>query len=184
MMLKVGKYGAKVQSFNKHNPRGLLKRLISTYGMDDEWLLFTKFYEQITNKKFEPYLISALEYWFTNNLGSLKNTPKTTTPVVVNISEHVSKKVDVGAIKKNQVAMVTKGVKQLTAKIEQEAAKKARIILMDMILPTGKRLGDSTGAECISCGGWLKSVGDKIGPDAIVEASITEDELQKTYEVS
>jgi hypothetical protein len=51
-------------------------------------------------------------------------------------------------------------------------------ILLDLLMPNGKRLRDCTGTECSQAGGWLVQVGTRIGSDGIVGERMSEAELR------
>jgi hypothetical protein len=46
---------------------------------------------------------------------------------------------------------------------------KAQISLLNIVLPTGKTLGESTGTECVKLGGWLSRIGQEAGKQIIAE---------------
>jgi hypothetical protein len=71
--------------------------------------------------------------------------------------------------------------------IEEQAAtitKKITDNLMQFMMPTGKTLEQSTGAECNQVGGWFKVIGKKIGIRGIVGQKLTEGDLQKLFKES
>lgn len=53
----------------------------------------------------------------------------------------------------------------------------ANVILLDLVLPNGKKLRDCTGRECKKAGGWLIQVGERVGDRGIVGAKLDEAEL-------
>lgn len=54
--------------------------------------------------------------------------------------------------------------------------------LMDMILSTtGKRLKDSTGADCMKESGFIAKIGELVGENNIVGKKMTEADLQEIY---
>lgn len=61
-----------------------------------------------------------------------------------------------------------------------EIVEKARkIVLMDLLLPTGKTIKDSTFADLEKCGGWLTRVSKLGKPHQVVGKTITEEQLRK-----
>lgn len=74
--------------------------------------------------------------------------------------------------------------KQRTAKERDDTTKSmkasavAKIVLMQVTLPTGKTLAESTGAECVAAGGWLARVGERVGPRGIVGEILSESQLR------
>jgi len=56
-----------------------------------------------------------------------------------------------------------------------------RVVLLDLVLPCGKKLRDATGKECKQAGGWYIKVGDKVGDRGIVGAKLDEATVGKIY---
>lgn len=52
-------------------------------------------------------------------------------------------------------------------------------VLMDLTLPSGKKLRDATFAECSKAGGWFKVLATKGKPSEIVGEKMSEADLQK-----
>ena len=65
--------------------------------------------------------------------------------------------------------------------IKSVAQKAKEMILMELQMPSGKTLGESTGAECLKTGGWLNAVGKKVGKTGIVGKKLKEAELKKIF---
>lgn len=53
----------------------------------------------------------------------------------------------------------------------------AKVVLLDLLMPNGKKLRDCTGKDCKAAGGWLMLVGLRIGDDGIVGQQLGEAEL-------
>jgi hypothetical protein len=102
------------------------------------------------------------EYWFANNFRSVTMpTPPSTT-----------KSSDVQA----RTAAI---VQQVKAKIAAEV----KIALLDMAMPSGKTLADSTAEELQHLGGWALRVADRLQPgQTVAEAGLTEADLQTLYQ--
>lgn len=67
----------------------------------------------------------------------------------------------------------------LTPAVEAMKAKIAeRILLMEWVLPNGKRLADCTFGELAKLGGWLAKVAKKGKPNQIVGKVLTERQLR------
>jgi hypothetical protein len=62
--------GAKHQSFERDNPRELLRRIVGAHPKADEEELFELFKTGVENGDAD-YLNVILKYWFTNNYNSL-----------------------------------------------------------------------------------------------------------------
>ena len=67
----------------------------------------------------------------------------------------------------------------LEEKVIKQVAAKAMDRLMLMLMPSGKTLGESTGAECIQAGGWLVKVGKAVGARGIVGEKLSEKQLRE-----
>lgn len=57
-------------------------------------------------------------------------------------------------------------------------AKIRDVILLDLTLPNGKALRQSTGAECTKAGGFFAEVAKHVKPRQVVDRHLTEAELQ------
>jgi hypothetical protein len=56
----------------------------------------------------------------------------------------------------------------------------AKIILLDLVMPNGKKLRDCTGNECGEFGGWLLKIKERVG-SAIVGDELSEKQLAKIF---
>ncbi len=63
-------------------------------------------------------------------------------------------------------------------RVESLKRKITEVVFMDLTLPSGKKLKDSTFAECGKAGGWFTRVSLLGNPADIVGAKITEHELK------
>ena len=55
-------------------------------------------------------------------------------------------------------------------------------VLLDSLLPGGKRLRDATGKECLQAGGdWIRWVGESVGEQDIIGATLSEAELIRIF---
>lgn len=52
------------------------------------------------------------------------------------------------------------------------------VVLMDIVLPNGKKLRDCTFAECSAAGGWFKLVATKGKPSELVGKVLSEEQLR------
>jgi hypothetical protein len=149
--IEKGVTGAKVQSWEKHNARELLARIVADNpGVDDE-VLFHAF-----TAESGPYFMEIQRYWFANNLRALKPRP---TPI--------AKSVDRVAAQEHFVA-----------KAKDRAVK---LVLLDYVLPNGKMLRDSTFGECAKAGGWLSELAKKGQPNEKVGAVLDEKAVRAVW---
>jgi len=101
---------------------------------------------------------SIIEYWFSNNYRSLTFIPH--------------------ADQKEKAALVRNAEQIIKSRMET-------LVLLDMVLPNGKKLRDATGAECArfapKVGKLLKKVAEKVRPTQIVGEVLSEGQLKKLY---
>jgi hypothetical protein len=149
--IEKGVTGAKVQSWEKHNARELLARIVKDNpGADDE-ALFHAFSQECA-----PFFMEIARYWFANNLRALKARP---TPI--------ARSVDRVAAQEHFVA---------TAQ-----ARATEMVLLDYVLPNGNMLRDSTFSECAEVGGWLTKLAKKGQPNDKVGAVLSEKEVRAVW---
>jgi hypothetical protein len=151
--LNQGIYGAKRQSTEKVNPRALLKRTIQEMPHASQEKVWAEFVKRINNST-DDYDTPIRRYWFANNYRSMLFKPK---------SARISKK------------EVAEAKMRLGGKIQN-------FVLMNLMLPHGKRLRDSTGAECgrlaNKMGLWLRRIAEQVGPREIVGEVLNEEDVQ------
>jgi hypothetical protein len=116
-------------------------------------MLLRKFVEKLADD--DDHLAVVIEYWFTNNLRSLRAKPK---PI--------------------DSAATIAGFK---AKLDGKIAQKAREILLDLIMPNGAPLRDCTGKDCSDFGGWFKKIADMVKPRQRVGSILSEDQVRALY---
>lgn len=61
---------------------------------------------------------------------------------------------------------------------EEMRAKLRDVVLLDLVLPSGKALRNATGAECAKAGGFYADVAKSIKPTQVVDRHLTEGDLQ------
>ena len=66
---------------------------------------------------------------------------------------------------------------EVTATVE----RLANVVLLDLILPNGKALRNSTGKECRQAGGWLTKIADRVGDRGVVGATLDEPEIAAIF---
>lgn len=172
-----GTYGAKRQSFNKANPRDILIKIVNENPNISEDEALQELWNQIHNKP--TILRTVVEYWFANNWRSIDIThsrnivPRTASAPRANVQRTDT-----------DIKLPTN--KQITSFVQQKIKLKATAILMQMILPNGKSLGETTGAElkeiAPAIGNWLCALTIKVPEDKKVSEVLTEEELKSLYE--
>jgi hypothetical protein len=157
--IDTGITGAKRQSWKHDNPRDLLKTIIEKNPQASKEVLLKKFSETIFQKHNFKLLETMVEYWFANNLHSLLNS---------NID-----------LKKGFSNPLKKKFKQ---QIREHIQLAAETILLDMIMPNGKKLRDCSGTECAAIGSWLSIVASRMPPNALVGKIFNERKLREILE--
>lgn len=138
MELQTGKYGAKVQSWKRANPRDLLKAIIEQNPKVSERKLLAVFASRA--KDDEDLIDTIIEYWFVNNSRSIMNPAERQQRL---------------AIARTERAVATAAaVKSAKSRIEALAAA----MTLAFVMPNGKQLRECTGIEV---GAWGR-VGAKI----------------------
>ena len=153
----LGVQGAKVQSWSKFNARQLLARIRTENPEADSEERFHLFKAECA-----PYFDEILRYWYTNNDRAL-DAPRRARPVIEAIAE-----------KEERKAKLEKGLATIKARAVE-------MVLLDITLSTGKRLGDSTGKECAKEGGWLTRISKMVKPDQKVGDALTEAQVRAVF---
>lgn len=114
----------------------------------------------------EDYFDRASASWKVEKIGNSYSLVGTAT---------AQRRTDVSAVeriekKKRTAAAIQRGVERLR-----------QVILLDMVLPTGKKLRDSTGAECAKAGGFFSEVARYLKPSEVVDKHLNEAELQNIW---
>lgn len=156
------KRGASAQSWNQNNPRPILESMIEEFNGDpndieSRRVLFDDFMRMIRKPGYEATLRSVIEYWYTNNYHALiraKFKQKTLA-------------------EQREALMETR---------KGEARNRARILLLDMVMPSGNPLRDCTGEDCARAGGWFALIAEKVGPNDIVGHVLKENQLQGLFQ--
>jgi hypothetical protein len=66
--------------------------------------------------------------------------------------------------------------------VKDARSRLQRIVLMDLILPTGKRLRESTGDDCAKAGGWLRAIARVVNPTEVVGAVLNEEQVREMFD--
>jgi hypothetical protein len=165
----LGKRGASRQSWQANNPREALRRIVANYPRAGEAELFKKWWDAVHG---EPEMMRVVgQYWFVNNLGSLQRATGEIPPP-----------------KPSARAKKAAATRQAVAEesLRRIVARKAGVILLDTVLPNGKKLRTCTGAECIEfgpiVGGWLEAVGGRVGRTNVVGKTLNEDAVRSIFD--
>jgi hypothetical protein len=159
-ILNPGLTGAKRQSWEKYNPRDVLRDIIRSHPKASEAEVRERVWEIVRNER--EYLPTIFDYWFTNNYRQF---------FVEEIAEHSV------AIREKHRTVTKRGSNQPTRREIDAVKAELAPILMDQILSNGKALRDATFGECAAESGWLRDVAKQGRPTAIVGKKLTEKEL-------
>jgi hypothetical protein len=167
--LNTGIYGAKRQSWKSSNPRDVLKRLIEASPHSDDIDLLYECWESL--KQREDYLFTVFEYWFANNYRSLM------LPKISDAEQEIRTQKT-----KCQFEHIKNSIK---TKIGKKITDEINIALLEMILPHGKQLRDTTGKDCAilgpKVGAWLTVVASKVRPNQKIGDALSEDQIKEIY---
>jgi hypothetical protein len=156
--LEVGEKGATSLAWANVNPRETLLRIRADNHAADREELLELFAAEIRN---DAQMIDALIlYWFKNNYDSLtRERRKPADPVPSRVV-----------------------VEKVKAEIRENATK---LVLLDLVLPHGKTLADSTGGECSllgpRVGKWLEKIGEAVPSGKLVGKTLTEENVRQLY---
>lgn len=184
--MEKGIYGAKVQSFSGSNPRDMLWKIIQENPSADKGKLLALFWDEVSDTDNVDYLRTVVEYWFSNNLQSILDAQgtklsagrtSTARPAGSAVAPVKSRAEVREESKQLQQAVYT----EMKAKLDAVIMDKAKMIALDLVMPTGKKLRDSTKTECAAAGGWYAAIADRLEPGQIVGNVFTEDQVREVW---
>jgi hypothetical protein len=169
----LGKLGATRQSWRPVSPRDLLAQIVARHPRARQAALLEKFTQQALERR--DVLETIIEYWFANNLDSLKK-----------MGARVTAKPPGPAVP--QKPSSRDRIETIKATIRQRVAIEVKTALLTLMMPHGKTLADTTGDECQALsrmiGPWLAEIGDMVtaaGSDQTVGAVLSEDRLREIF---
>ncbi len=164
--------GAKAQTRRAANPRAILQKIVDAYENATSEEVWEEFERRILEPKHKADLLTCLRYWFTNNYRSLALHPSTEVDRAGAAARSAAVQAVSSEIKRKHTSMVQ---------------KEAQIVLLDMMLPHGKQLKDSTGTECAKLAPrtdkFLMAVA-KEAKGSIVGEVLAEARLRELYEAT
>lgn len=160
--------GAKVQSWNAANPRDLLKTVIDENPGSDRHAIFSLFRARLVEHDDGGLLMQTIvEYWLANNFYAL-------------VGDHTKRRNARGPREE-----ISRHAAAIGARVKEKIREEAQVLLLEMVLPNGKPLGDCTGLECREMapriGRWLGEVGRRVRGKKIVRVVLTEREIRELY---
>lgn len=63
-----------------------------------------------------------------------------------------------------------------------EIEKETNRLLLQLVMPNGKRLAECTGSDCVRFGGWYSAIAALVPPDQIVGVHLDEQKLQQLWQ--
>lgn len=137
----------------KKSPMQLLVDIIDGDPTADHRRLFRTWWDRIQSD--DQFMEAVALHAFTNMFAALERDKNKSAPVKP----------------KEAIEAERKAVAALVSQVRN-------VVLLDLKLPNGKKLRNSTFAECSAAGGWFKMVATKGKPSQVVGAVLTEDELR------
>lgn len=167
--MNLGTSSAKRATWREEDTRPLLQRIINTHPRADDKELFKFFWKEVEDDK--DHLRSIALYWFELAMLALRRN-------------NAEQRKD--AEQQRQAAQ--KAAQQATQKaktaLKERLNNEARILLLEMLMPNGKVLGQCTGAECRTFGGWFAALARKVPAKKTVAAVMTEDDIRRLWKIS
>lgn len=157
--IDTGITGAKRQSWMHDNPRDILRTIIKDNAQAGRETLLELFTKAVFDNGNRGLLETIIEYWFTNNLSSLLRSDS-----------------------RLKAQFSNPDVSKIKQRIRERIQIAAGVVLMDMMMPNNKRLGDCSGAECAAVGGWLSVVAGRMSPSQIVKQVFSEEDMRAMLE--
>lgn len=111
----------------------------------------------------DGFLYACLRYTFTNHYATIEADAR---------KAELQKQYQRTPVQRAQEQQKTQ------AKVASLVKEIQSVVLMDLILPSGKRLGDATFAECAKAGGWYIKIAKKGKPGQIVGKVLQESDLR------
>jgi hypothetical protein len=158
----------RVESQPQANPVDLLKKVVEANPKADTDAIYEEFKEKLLQIDNDAYLDIVIMSWFGpaySRLTAPEPDPK------AQAEQRDRRKAEERAL--------------VEAKKAAGQARMAKIVLLDMVLPHGKSLKDSTGRECAQLGpqigDWLNRVAGEVRPTQVVGKVLSEERLQELY---
>jgi hypothetical protein len=156
--MDLGTSSAKRATWRETDTRPLLQKLIAANPGVDNVTLFKLFWNEIEDDK--DHLRSIAQYWFDLALLALQRKPHRTKPRAQEQREHVE--------------TVKEGIKQ---RIEHEA----KVVLLQLLMPNGKTLGECSGQDCRRFGGWFTILARKVPAGKLVADTLSEKQVYQIW---
>jgi hypothetical protein len=164
--IEQGTTGAFRATWRKGNPRSLLETIITKNPKASEEKIHDLFWHEIEDDK--QLLQACVEYWLDNNYRSLIADKQ---PVAIRMHTRPNKAPD-------------RAASDVSQKIQQRITREARAMLLELLMPNNKKLGDCTGAECITFASWMALLAKKVPASKTVASVLSEDDAWRFWEIA
>jgi hypothetical protein len=156
-----GVYGAKRASWREYNPRELFRKIYEANPHETEPDLRRLFRQELETHDPETYGRAIVEYFLDSVFRALNDASKETR-------------------RKTQAGTQNNAKAAIDVAVKERVQREAQVILMDLLMPNGKLLGECTGSECKKFGGWLIGVSKVAGRKRVADA-LTEGQVRKIW---
>jgi hypothetical protein len=151
-----GIQGAKRQTWDENDPRPILIRIMTEHLGASEIEIFDLFWEEIQEER--PALKSMARYWCRNTFLALQPRRSVTSSVAV-------------------ASASTRVVEGLKERVRYEAG----IVLMELLMPNNKILGDCQRGDLLKIGGWVSALAEKMPTKKKVFEVFSEQDLHQLW---
>ena len=160
--LPAGIQGSKRARWREFDPSELLRQTIESHPNEDQADLRKIYWDTVRKHDEQTYLRAIVEYFLDNAFLALDHKRQ--------------------ALTRKQERPATNGNAKtgVVSAVRDRVHREAQVILMDLLMPNGKRLGDCTGTQCKKFGGWLTAVAKVAGSKRIADA-LSEGEVRKIW---
>jgi hypothetical protein len=168
-----GVLGAKRASQRKVNPRSLARRILDANTAAESPTKAeiarcrSLFWEAVEDDNEQLHAI--VEYFLDNTLRSLLDEKAKPDPARL------------AEVKAKAAAATKTATEKVEIKVRDHIERKAQLILLDLVAPNGKRLGDCTGGDCKRFGGWYGALARAVPPGSKVGKVMSEQEVRKAW---
>jgi hypothetical protein len=156
MNLHTTEHGA-TQRRREDGPRQLLTKVLLKYPKSSRKRQIELFKEKVLDSKTDYLLDKIIEEWADKNLRALTRPSR-----------------------------VAQARKRSAQSVKGKKTRLKKLVLLSLVLPNGKTLGETTGAECVKLGPkvgrWLSTIGSRVSPTELVGKALTEKQVRTLLE--
>ena len=165
--IEQGVQGAFRQTWRKGNPRSLLQTIIEKNPGASEEKIYQLFWQEIEDDK--ELLLACVSYWLDLNYRAiLRGEDKKDVPQKTGRSSADSR--------------TKTSSTDVAEKLQRRIKHETELLLLDLIAPNGKQLGDCTGSQCKTFGGLYIQIAKHVPPNKTVRSVLSEQNVQKLWQ--